>query len=163
VRQDDLASWCATTGTPDDVLAGLAFQRSIERAAALMGGAGLRAPAQRTEDFLAGKSGGELPPTSYVRGLASVDLHELFPEFVARRLAGSLTGFDRKIPGFVGQGLFIAPETRTSSPLRFPRDPDSLESTSVQGLYMLGEGAGWSGGIVTSAADGLRLADRARF
>ena len=122
----------------------------------------MRAPAQRVEDFMEGRVSASLPKTSYARGLESVDLHDLFPDFVARRLAGSLPGFDRKIPGFIHEGLFIAPETRTSSPLRFPRDPETLASTSVDGLFVLGEGAGWSGGIVTSAADGLRLAHRAR-
>jgi len=163
VRNEDLSAWCAQTGTPDDVFAGMAFQRDLERRAALIGGAGLKAPAQRTEDFLASHESRTLPDTSYARGLVSTNLQELFPGFVTQRLVGSLREFDRKIPGFVREGLFIAPETRTSCPLRFLRDGTTLSSTTVQGVYMLGEGAGWSGGIVTSAADGIRLADRAKL
>jgi len=163
VRSEDLSAWCLENGVPDDLFAGMAFQRAIERRAAKMGGAGFRAPAQRARDFLGGKASIDLPDTSYPRGLSPVDLHDLFPRFVLERLEGSLSQFDRKIPGFVEHGLFIAPETRTSCPLRFHRDPASLVCPTIGGVYPLGEGAGWAGGIVTSAADGLRLADRARL
>ena len=71
--------------------------------------------------------------------------------------------FEKKIPGFINEGLIIAPETRTSSPLRIPRHPDTLESLNTRGLFLLGEGAGYSGGIVTSAADGMRFAYRAKI
>ncbi|MEN9353198.1 MAG: hypothetical protein RL318_523 [Fibrobacterota bacterium] len=161
VRSEDLSAWCLESGVPDDMFAGMAFQQYLERRAAKMGGSGFRAPAQRASDFLEGRESLDLPGTSYSRGLTSVDLHDLFPAFVRERLAGSLVQFDRKIPGFIREGLFIAPETRTSCPLRFHRSTSTLECPTIQGVFPLGEGAGWAGGIVTSAADGLRFADRA--
>jgi uncharacterized FAD-dependent dehydrogenase len=71
--------------------------------------------------------------------------------------------FERKIPGFIQEGLIVAPETRTSSPLRIPRNPETMESLNTRGLFVLGEGAGYSGGIVTSAADGMKFAYRAKL
>jgi uncharacterized FAD-dependent dehydrogenase len=114
------------------------------------------------EDFLAGRESPNLPDSSYSRGLTSCDLGALLPEFVVTELRTALVEFERKIPGFVQNGLMVAPETRTSSPVRILRDPSTLVVDGIGGLYALGEGAGWSGGIVTSAADGLRLADRAK-
>ena len=84
-------------------------------------------------------------------------------ESLCESLAEGFTDFDRKIPGFIREGLIVAPETRTSSPLRILRNPETLESVSTQGLFVLGEGAGYAGGIITSAADGVRLANRARL
>jgi len=78
---------------------------------------------------------------------------------VADALRDSFRDFERKIPGFIAKGLMIGPESRTSSPVRIPRDPDTLESVSTPGLYPLGEGAGYSGGIVSSGGDGMRFAD----
>lgn len=161
VHRQELAAWAAGNGVADDVWTGVNFQRKLERDAYALGGGGFRAPAQRASDFLEGKVGQDLPESSYARGLAPSDLATLLPEFVSSELAKALVDFDRKIPGFIRHGLMIAPETRTSSPLRVPREATTLAVPGIEGLYALGEGAGWSGGIVTSAADGLRLADRA--
>jgi uncharacterized FAD-dependent dehydrogenase len=161
VRRQELVAWAAANDIPDDIWTGIRLQQKLERDAYAMGGGGFRAPAQRAADYLDGLVGQNLPETSYARGLASVDLAALLPGFMAHAIAEALFDFDRKIPGFIKHGLMIAPESRTSSPLRVPRDPDTLGVPGIEGLYALGEGAGWSGGIVTSAADGLRLADRA--
>lgn len=161
IHREQLATWAAANGVPDDLWTGVRLQRKLERDAYAMGGGGFRAPAQTAADYLDGVVGDRLPESSYARGLASCDLAALLPEFMAVEIANALFDFDRKIPGFIRHGLLIAPETRTSSPLRVPRDPSTLSVPGIEGLYALGEGAGWSGGIVTSAADGLRLADRA--
>lgn len=161
VSAEQLQRWSAQKGLPMDVWSGVRFQSALERAAYELGGGGFRAPAQRAVDFLEGRAGSDLGPTSYARGLASRDLDELLPQFVTSQLRQALVDFDRKIPGFIREGVLIAPETRTSSPMRVPRDPDTLQVPGIEGLFALGEGAGWSGGIVTSAADGLRLSDRA--
>jgi uncharacterized FAD-dependent dehydrogenase len=84
---------------------------------------------------------------------------ELFDAQVAHSLHESFLDFERKIPGFIKHGFIIGPESRTSSPVRIPRKPDTLESVNIAGLYPIGEGAGYSGGIVSSGADGFRLAD----
>lgn len=163
VREAQLRRWCAENGEPWDSFAGIRLQERVERAAAAMGSSPYQAPAQRAADFLAGRASSHLPvATSYPLGLAPENLADLFPAFITESMALALGDFDRKIPGFVDQGLLIAPETRTSSPLRIDRDDATMESTGIQGIYPLGEGAGWSGGIVTSAADGLRFAHRAR-
>jgi uncharacterized FAD-dependent dehydrogenase len=162
VRTEELDRWAAERGTAPDAWTGIGFQVAIEKAAFLAGGGEFRAPAQRARDFLVGRESPDLPETSYARGLASRDLSQVLPDFVVHELRLALEDFDRKIPGFVEEGLLIAPETRTSSPLRIPRDPATLEAEGIRGLHALGEGAGWAGGIVTSAADGLRLADRAK-
>lgn len=161
VSASDLQAWSEAAGLPSDTWSGIRFQKRIERDAYQLGGGGFRAPAQRAADFLAGRESPDLPDTTYPRGLASRNLRTLLPDFICREMSAALLDFDRKIPGFVSEGLLIAPETRTSSPLRVPRIPDTLAVPGIEGLYALGEGAGWSGGIVTSAADGLRLADRA--
>lgn len=161
VGADLLRDWTLRNGMPDDLWSGVRFQSALERAAFELGGGGFRAPAQRALDFLEGREGADLGPTSYARGLSSRDLGELLPDFITSQLRQALVDFDRKIPGFVREGLLIAPETRTSSPMRVPRDPTTLQVPGIEGLFALGEGAGWSGGIVTSAADGLRLSDRA--
>lgn len=161
IRSEDISAWSLESGFPDDVWSGVRLQRHLERRAMEMGGGAFRAPAQRCGDFLGGVVSSALPETSYARGLASSDLHDLFPPFISRALEAGLLDFDRKIPGFVEHGLMLAPETRTSSPVRVPRDPATLSPAGCEGLFALGEGAGWSGGIVTSAADGIRLADRA--
>lgn len=162
VRAQDLSDWAQAAGKAFGPWTGIDFQVRIEKLAYLAGGGGFRAPAQRAGDFLAGAESRDLPDSSYARGLASRDLAQVLPEFVVSELRLALADFDRKIPGFVEHGLMIAPETRTSSPLRIPRDAATLEVPGIRGLFALGEGAGWSGGIVTSAADGLRLSDRAR-
>lgn len=141
---------------------GLELQRELEAKAFLMGGRTYSAPAQTVKAFLNTSLDKALPKTSYQCGLVPANLHELLPRDIAASLAEGFENFDRKIPGFIAEGLMVAPETRTSSPLRITRNPDTLEAVATRGLFVLGEGAGYAGGIVTSAADGVKFAFRAR-
>jgi uncharacterized FAD-dependent dehydrogenase len=142
-------------------LAGVAFQRAIEQAAFGAGGGGYRAPAQRLVDFLQDRASLSLPPSSYHPGLSGADLREVLPPFVARALADGLREIAARVPGFLdARAQLIAAETRTSAPVRIVRDPVSLQSPSVRGLYPAGEGAGYAGGIVSAALDGARIAQR---
>ena len=143
--------------------AGIEFQKAVERAAAVAGGGGLRAPAQRVDDFLDGRprprDPAGLPRSSYRLGVTSADLAPLYPPEVTASLAAGLARFGQSIPGFAsGQGLLHGVETRTSSPLRLPRDPTSMQSPALARLFPAGEGAGYAGGIVSAAVDGLRAA-----
>ena len=123
-----------------------------------MGGSDCGAPAQSVAAFVAGRADrGPLPESTWPTGLVPSRLSELFGPRLTEALASSLVSFDRAIPGFVDRGLAVGPETRTSSPLRVLRDPETLRAAGTEGLYPLGEGAGYSGGIVSSAADGVRL------
>ncbi|HAO66018.1 MAG TPA: FAD-binding protein, partial [Verrucomicrobiales bacterium] len=123
------------------------------------GGGGQVAPAQRVTDFLKGAVSSTLPKTSYFPGTESVDLNELLPAEITRRLKQGFTLFGNQMPGYItDSAILIGFETRTSSPVRIPRDPDSLEHPMVKGLYPCGEGAGYAGGIVSAALDGLRCA-----
>ncbi len=142
-------------------LAGIEFQRGIERAAYRAGGGDYRAPVQRVGDFLQDKTsdcfGGVLP--TYAAGTAFADLREALPPIVCRTLKGAITDMDRKLKGFAHpDALLTAAETRTSSPVRIERGAD-LHSVSARGLFPCGEGAGYAGGITSSAADGIRVAD----
>ena len=116
------------------------------------------APAQRVDDLLAGRPSDDLPRTSYALGTVPVDLRKVLPRPVIEGMARALQTWDQRLDGFAGpEGVLIAPETRTTSPIRFLRDAD-CESTSIRGLYPVGEGAGYGGGIVSCALDGLRAA-----
>lgn len=144
------------------VLAGLVFQKELERAAKNAGGGGQVAPGQRVTDFLDGKISADLPETSYFPGTKSSPLHELLPSWITRRMREGLRLFGRQIHGYVSrEALLLGFETRTSSPVRIPRCEDSLEHPQLAGLYPCGEGAGYAGGIVSAAMDGLRIADAA--
>ena len=139
-------------------LASLRFQQDVERAMYNVTGS-MRAPAQRMTDFVRRKVSVDLPKSSYHPGTSSQPLHELLPSFVADRLRKAFPEFDRKIRGYyTSEALLLAVESRTSSPVRIPRDPETLESLSCPGVYPCGEGAGYAGGIVSSALDGIRVA-----
>ena len=143
-----------------DPLSLLTFQQTLEAKTFLMGGSeGQRAPAQRMTDFIKGCISKKLPNTSYLPGLASSPLHELLPPFVTRRLAAAFKIFNQKLKGFLTEeALLIAVESRTSSPVRIPRNPVSLMHPQLSRLFPCGEGAGYAGGIVSSAMDGQRVA-----
>ena len=150
--------------TEEGLFAGLEFQEELERRAFEMGGRNFGAPAQSLAAFVADRVDRRpLPASTFPTGLVPARLSELFGREIAGALAASFVHFDRKIPGFVDRGLAVAPETRTSSPLRVLRDPGTLQAAGTEGLYPLGEGAGYAGGIVSSAADGVRLATLARL
>ena len=146
----------------DGPLAGLLLQRALERRGFDAGGGALRAPATRLTDFLAGRSSTEVPRSSYVPGLTAGNLADVLDSTglpIAARLREGLTAFGRKMRGFVSQeAVLVGVESRTSCPVRVPRDPVSLQSPDLAGLYPCGEGAGYAGGIVSAALDGIRVA-----
>lgn len=150
-----------TAGT---LFGGLDLQRKIEADAYAVGGKNYAAPAQTIKNFLAKREdrAGSLPKSTYPCGLVACNMWDWMDKTICASLAEGFQNFDKKIPGFIEEGLIVAPETRTSSPLRITRNNETLESVNTQGLYVLGEGAGYSGGIVTSAADGIRLAHYAK-
>ena len=147
---------------PDSPEAMLAFRTAVERRCYEVSGS-YRAPAQRMTDFVKSKNGRAvittLPSTSYSPGAFATDLSAVLPDFVAERLRKAFPLFDRKMRGyFTSEALLMAVESRTSSPVRLPRDPQTLQHIGLPGLYPCGEGAGYSGGIVSSAIDGVRAA-----
>ena len=140
-------------------LAGVELQRGIERAAFSLGGEDFHAPAQTVEGFLTGrKTGfGKIVP-SFRPGVRECDISALFPDYINETLRAGLSGFSRLIRAFAdGEAVLTAPETRSSSPVRILRD-DTLQA-SLRGLYPCGEGAGYAGGILSSAVDGIRVAE----
>ena len=140
-------------------LAGVEFQRRIEHAAFDAGGGCFRASAQRLVDFLAGKSSSSLPTVSYRPGVVAGRIDEIFPAFITTSLRAGLETITRRMRGFLHEdAVLVAAETRTSAPVRIVRDPVSLESPSLAGLYPVGEGSGYAGGIVSAAIDGTRAA-----
>jgi uncharacterized FAD-dependent dehydrogenase len=142
------------------VLAGLQFQRFWEKRAYEQGGGRYIAPAQTIPDYLAGRSTKDPGKTSYRPGIVRSDLNTLLPERHRESIKQALRGFDRRMRGFISEeGKLIALESRTSSPVRVTRG-DDLHSVSVRGLYPSGEGCGYAGGIVSSALDGLRVAEQ---
>ncbi|MBN2234242.1 MAG: hypothetical protein JW706_03775 [Opitutales bacterium] len=142
------------------ILAGIAFQRQLEVAAAVAGGGMQKAPAQRAVDFIAGKLSSNLPETSYFPGITHAPLHEILPAFIVERMREGLELFGRQMPGFLNKdALLIGFETRTSSPLRIPRDPDTFQHPDIPMLFPCGEGAGFAGGIVSAALDGMKGAE----
>ena len=158
VEQEDLAAYAAWPGDP---LAGLAFQRALEQQAFVLGGADYSAPVQRLQDFLAGRPTTELGAigASYQPGVSPSDLRSLLPMPMVTALQEALPLFARRIKGYDHpDALLTAVETRTSSPLRIPRD-DHFESINTLGLTPAGEGAGYAGGILSAAIDGIRVAE----
>ena len=142
-----------------DVLAGVRLQERYERKAFEMGRGEYRSPAQWGRDFVAGRSGGALPPSSYPRGVLSSDLREVLPPVVAKGVQEGLPRMDRAWRGkFLPEAVLVGPESRGSSPVRIDRDDVTRESPGVVGLYPVGEGAGYAGGIVSAAVDGLKTA-----
>ena len=144
------------------VLAGIELQRRLEAAAQRAGGGGLRAPATRVSDFLAKRSSSSLPDTSYLPGLFATDIGAVLDSAgvgLSERLRDALRVFDRQLRGYVTQdAILVGVESRTSSPVRVLRDPESLQAPNVAGLYPSGEGAGYAGGIMSAAMDGARVA-----
>lgn len=143
-------------------LAGMDFQRSIEQTAWEAGGKTQTAPAQRMVDFVQRKVSSSLPESSYQPGIKSVNLHEVLPKSVAGRLAKAFVAFGDKMKGYyTNEAVLHAVESRTSTPVRIPRDPETLMHPEIEGLFPCGEGAGFAGGIVSAAMDGQKCADAA--
>ncbi len=140
-------------------LAGVAFQRDIEQRAWRLAGETQRVPAQRMVDFSKAKVSADIPKTSYVPGTTSVELGNVFPGFLTQTLRQGFAEFGKTMRGyFTNDAILHAPESRTSSPVRIPRDPDTLMHPEINGLYPCGEGAGYAGGIVSAAIDGEKCA-----
>ena len=142
-------------------LAGLALQAAVEQRACSVAGGTQVAPAQRMVDFVRRKVSKDLLPTSYQPGLQSINMDEVLPPQVAHRLRKGFEQFGRKMKGYLtNEAQIVGVESRTSSPVRIPRKPDTLEHVEVQRLYPCGEGAGFAGGIVSAAMDGERCAEQ---
>jgi uncharacterized protein len=141
-------------------LAGLEFQKKIENNAWKMGGETQKVPAQRLVDFVNGKISKDVPVTSYLPGVKSSNLKELLPDFILKNIQKGFLEFGKHMKGFFTNDAVVhAPESRTSSPVRIPRDPMTLEHVQVKGLYPCGEGAGYAGGIISAAIDGQKCAE----
>ena len=154
VEQEDLIPY-----QEHGVLAGLAFQQSVEQKLFEYGDGSQQAPAQRMTDFVNGKKSTTLPPSSYIPGLYSAPLHELLPKGIYRRLRKGMIQFGKKMPGYmIEDANVIGTESRTSSPVRIPRDKISYQHPEVNGLFPCGEGAGYAGGIISAAMDGQNVA-----
>ncbi len=139
-------------------LAGMYFQKSIEKRAWELGGKTQKVPAQRVLDFVNKKKSKDLPPTSYFPGIVSVELDEVFPNFVTDSLRKGLLDFGKKMKGYLtNDAVLHATESRTSSPVRIPRDKETLQHPEVEGLYPCGEGGGYAGGIVSACIDGIKV------
>lgn len=138
----------------------MAFQEQWERLAFEATGQTYRVPAQRASDFLADRMSNGVLETSYPLGGQWVDLRGIVPRFVHTAVKRALSMLDAQLSGFAGpEGIVTAPETRASAPFRMVRDPVSREAVGVSNLYPAGEGAGYAGGIVSAAADGIKTAD----
>lgn len=146
----------------DSPLAALKFQQEVEKKAWVAGGKTQAAPAQRLIDFSNGKTSANLPQTSYKPGIVSADLGEVLPGFVHKSLQKGFVEFGKSMKGyFTNEAVVHATESRTSSPVRIPRNPATLEHVQIKGLYPCGEGAGYAGGIVSAAIDGEKCAEMA--
>ncbi|WP_410220144.1 NAD(P)/FAD-dependent oxidoreductase [Pedobacter sp.] len=143
-----------------DPLRMLNFQAQIEQAAFEAGGGSLVAPAQRMVDFVENRLSLDLPKNSYLPGTKSVMLDNILPDFVSNSLKGALPQFGKKLKGYyTNEAILVGVESRTSSPVRIPRDKDTLQHPQVEGLFPCAEGAGYAGGIVSAAIDGINCAN----
>jgi uncharacterized FAD-dependent dehydrogenase len=144
-----------------DPMVCLNFQKKVEHDCWVAGGKTQKVPAQRMKDFIEGKVSEDLPETSYQPGLTSVNLNHVLPNMIATRIKGAFQDFGRKMNGYITNNAVLhAPESRTSSPIKIPRDYQTLEHPDVIGLYPCGEGAGYAGGIVSAAFDGMNCVEK---
>lgn len=147
-------------GSEEDPFMLLNFQADIEKLAFIAGGGNLVAPAQRMIDFVNNKLSLDLPVNSYIPGTRSADLRTVLPPFIHNRLQKALPAFGKKMKGyFTNEAIIVGVESRTSSPVRIPRDKETLQHSELSGLYPCGEGAGYAGGIVSAAIDGINCAE----
>jgi uncharacterized protein len=143
----------------DGVFAALSFQKSVEQRLFQSGDGSQKAPALRLTDFVSGKISGSLPPSSYIPGLFAAPLFELLPPQIYKRLRDGLKQFGEQMPGYFTENAnVIGVESRTSSPVRIPREAETLQHPDVRGLFPCGEGAGFAGGIISAAMDGQNVA-----
>ncbi|MTI22050.1 FAD-binding protein [Fulvivirga sp. RKSG066] len=155
VNEEDIAKYSSFGD-----LAGLQFQKEVEQKACVVAGNDQTAPAQRLVDFVNGKASSALLDTSYQPGLKSVKMDEVLPDFINASLKQAFKAFGKKMKGYLtNEAQIVGVESRTSSPVRIPRDRETLEHLEVKRLYPCGEGAGYAGGIVSAAMDGERCAE----
>lgn len=148
----------------DSPLAAMRFQAGVEQKAFKAGGSDLSAPAQRVGDFVRSKVSADIGETSYLPGVRSVDLREVLPGFVHTRIREAIKNFGKRMKGYnSNEGVLVGVESRTSSPVRIPRDRETLQHPDVAGLYPCGEGAGYAGGIMSAALDGIACAKQVRY
>ena len=137
----------------------LDFQKEVERRCWEAAGKNQKVPAQRLKDFVENRLSSNLPSSSYHPGMESVNLNEVLPEMIVRRLRKAFKDFDQKMKGFLTNNAVLhAPESRTSSPIQIPRN-EQMEHPDVAGLYPCAEGAGYAGGIISAAIDGMKCAE----
>jgi uncharacterized FAD-dependent dehydrogenase len=142
-------------------LAGLEFQRSVEQACCDAAGNSQAVPAQRMLDFMKGKQSETLGDSSYIPGKTSVNLSEVLPHFITKSIQLAFKDFEKKMRGYsTNDAIIHAPESRTSSPVRIPRDKETMQHSHVKGLYPCAEGAGYAGGIVSAAIDGMKCVEK---
>lgn len=140
------------------MFASLDFQATVEKAMFEAGDGSQKAPAQRVEDFVNGVVSSELNDTSYIPGLISAPLHKILPPFVYQRLRKGLIEINKKMKGYLtNEANIIGTESRTSAPIKIPRDAVTYEHVQIKGLYPCGEGAGYAGGIISAAMDGQNV------
>lgn len=155
LRVEDFANY------GDEIFCGLEYQRQLEQLAYRNGGGGITAPAQRLGDFVNSKMSASIPKTTYLPGVVSSPLHFWLPEFIAKRLQECFRQLGQQMRGYTtNDALIIGVESRTSSPVQVLRDSEKMNSVSVVNLFPCGEGAGYAGGIVSSAIDGMEVVKR---
>ena len=148
-------------GDADDPFICLNYQKSVEQRCWEAAGKTQAVPAQRMTDFVAYRKSKDLPTSSYQPGIVSVNLHDLLPELIASRLRDAFVVMGKKMKGYMSEcAVLHAPESRTSSPIQIPRNSETLEHVEISGLYPCGEGAGYAGGIVSAAIDGMKCVEQ---
>jgi uncharacterized FAD-dependent dehydrogenase len=161
IDKEDALKYFATNKTinENDPLLLMKFQQAVEQKAFAAGGGKFVAPAQRMMDVYEKKTSSSLPDCSYLPGITSADLSTVLPDFVFEDLRLAFKQFGQKMKGyFTNEAIAVATESRTSSPVRIPRDAETLQHTQIKKLFPCGEGAGYAGGIVSAAMDGERVA-----
>ncbi|RYF82010.1 MAG: hypothetical protein EOO03_16260 [Chitinophagaceae bacterium] len=154
------SSFKQSTALENHPLLMMHFQQMVEQDAYQAGGGNFVAPAQRMADFIQRKVSPDLPSNSYLPGLQSADLQSVLPSFIYNALAGGFKAFGKKLRGYLSnEAVVVATESRTSSPVRIPRDAETLAHPQATNLYPCAEGAGYAGGIVSAAMDGERVAE----
>jgi uncharacterized protein len=147
-------------GKEKDPFVCLDFQKEVEQKCWEAAGKTQKVPAQRMLDFVQGKKSADFPRSSYQPGIVSVELDKVLPPFIADRLRKAFVAYGRKMKGYLtNDAVLHAPESRTSSPVSIPRDPETCQHVELKGLYPCGEGAGYAGGIISAAIDGMKCMD----
>jgi uncharacterized protein len=159
VDEKDAAKFFRIKNSDGDPLLLMKFQQAVEQKAFIAGGGKLVAPAQRLIDFTESKLSSSLPDCSYLPGIQPACLNEVLPDFISEALQAAFKEFGKKMKGFfINDAVVVATESRTSSPVRIPRNNETLQHPHIKNLYPCGEGAGYAGGIVSAAMDGERAA-----